>query len=544
MIERINTATPKLRKGSLLIPGINADLVKADDKAISAQFDNGKTESHDWPDLTARSVERLLHLTVDSDSADDHLAAGIFLLSVGGASVPRDSAAAEAFFDKAKALGAAIDRYLDPLAAAAFASAKTLIEEARGAETPRPQQGEKFAAAEHALAAIEKKYEKAPWLAAHKDDIASALAAAKSGVAESEAERLYAEASKLFEKKELFDLKPLIEKLKTSYPKTRPVTDAARKPTFAEMLKATETLGKFITVRQDGKGDFTSIQAAIDAAPANSLVEIQDSRTYSEKIEIPKEMSGLALRGRSGCWPVVTSAGCRSPFPVLVRLAAPRVTLDRLVLAHVNAAGQGPSCVRAESGPFHVRRCVVIGRNGVYAFSMGAPGEIDGSLVAGAHPTLERRLSSRDSIWLVGLYGLSPGSRIENAVICDPFPFPQCELWRCTIVGPAKLKDQGTHVLDCIVLGEVESPNAGNRIEHCDILGKPAFVDLARPGKGCFSADPQFRDPDNFDYRLKPTSPCRKKASDGGDIGCRYTPEMIEVLEKALELRKKGIIKF
>jgi hypothetical protein len=43
---------------------------------------------------------------------------------------------------------------------------------------------------------------------------------------------------------------------------------------------------------------------------------------------------------------------------------------------------------------------------------------------------------------------------------------------------------------------------------------------------------------------LKPTSPCRKKASDGGDIGCRYTPEMMEVLEKALELRKKGIVKF
>jgi hypothetical protein len=32
--------------------------------------------------------------------------------------------------------------------------------------------------------------------------------------------------------------------------------------------------------------------------------------------------------------------------------------------------------------------------------------------------------------------------------------------------------------------------------------------------------------------------------SNGGDIGCRYTPEMMEVLEKALELRKKGIIKF
>ena len=48
----------------------------------------------------------------------------------------------------------------------------------------------------------------------------------------------------------------------------------------------------------------------------------------------------------------------------------------------------------------------------------------------------------------------------------------------------------------------------------------------------------------NAAARLKPTSPCRGKASDGGDVGVRYTPEMIEVIKKALELRKKGIIKF
>jgi len=41
-----------------------------------------------------------------------------------------------------------------------------------------------------------------------------------------------------------------------------------------------------------------------------------------------------------------------------------------------------------------------------------------------------------------------------------------------------------------------------------------------------------------------PTSPCIGKASDGGDIGCRYTPEMIEIIQKALELRAKGIIEF
>ncbi|MFH1265290.1 MAG: hypothetical protein ABIK89_06140 [Planctomycetota bacterium] len=45
-------------------------------------------------------------------------------------------------------------------------------------------------------------------------------------------------------------------------------------------------------------------------------------------------------------------------------------------------------------------------------------------------------------------------------------------------------------------------------------------------------------------FGLGPTRPCVRKASDGGDIGCRYTPEMLDMCEKALELRAKGMIKF
>jgi len=29
-----------------------------------------------------------------------------------------------------------------------------------------------------------------------------------------------------------------------------------------------------------------------------------------------------------------------------------------------------------------------------------------------------------------------------------------------------------------------------------------------------------------------------------GDIGCRYTPEMVGLCQKALELRRQGILKF
>jgi hypothetical protein len=75
-------------------------------------------------------------------------------------------------------------------------------------------------------------------------------------------------------------------------------------------------------------------------------------------------------------------------------------------------------------------------------------------------------------------------------------------------------------------------------------MEKPGFLDHAKAGPACLVADPQFRDPENLDYRLKPTSPCRGKASDGGDIGCRFTPEMLEMLKRAHELRRKGTIKF
>jgi hypothetical protein len=42
---------------------------------------------------------------------------------------------------------------------------------------------------------------------------------------------------------------------------------------------------------------------------------------------------------------------------------------------------------------------------------------------------------------------------------------------------------------------------------------------------------------------VKPAGACIGKSSDGGDIGCRWTPEMIGLCKVALELRRKGILK-
>ena len=132
-------------------------------------------------------------------------------------------------------------------------------------------------------------------------------------------------------------------------------------------------------------------------------------------------------------------------------------------------------------------------------------------------------------------------SRIQNVVIGNRCLGGGLELRSCTIAAAVEFNDERVLLVDCIV-SQVKSDKPGGRVEYCNVFG--GFREFAKPGKGCFSAPPQFADPKNLDYRLMPISPCRGKASDGGDLGCRYTPEMIEILRVALELRRRGIIKF
>ena len=81
---------------------------------------------------------------------------------------------------------------------------------------------------------------------------------------------------------------------------------------------------------------------------------------------------------------------------------------------------------------------------------------------------------------------------------------------------------------------------ASTALKNCLIGNVAQTAHTAR----CFAATPRFSDPANFDYRLAPGSPGAGMATDGGDIGCRYTPEMLKMRDIVLELRGTGIIKF
>jgi hypothetical protein len=105
------------------------------------------------------------------------------------------------------------------------------------------------------------------------------------------------------------------------------------------------------------------------------------------------------------------------------------------------------------------------------------------------------------------------------------------------------LGGQPSVVSDSIVLG-VTSSKASARILRCALFGDRPFGGLARPGQECHFHKPEFIDPRKLDFRLKRNSPGHGLASDGGDLGCRFTHEMAQLRALALELRKRRVIDF
>ncbi|MFH1924059.1 MAG: protein kinase, partial [Planctomycetota bacterium] len=315
IIAKINTADPRLRTADLLIRGVGRNLVKAQEDGLTAELRNRKTEHIPWPEIGPQAFDNLIELVGTPEDSADRLAAGVLALA------SKDPAAAEKLFEQAQSLGAEIGPYLAPLASAAFARASELLD------------GKEFTQADAAIASLEAKYAGIPWFASNEQTVAAARKAAKAGIAkDEEAEKLYEEAARLLAEKELFDVKALVEKLRGEYADTKVVRTRGRRPSLLDLQNAVADVPKAITVRLDGSGDFTTIQAAIDAAPSQSLIEIGDDGPYHEKILIPKDKYELRVRGKKGCWPVVTAAELPpGPLP-LVAVEGTFAFLERLVL--------------------------------------------------------------------------------------------------------------------------------------------------------------------------------------------------------------------
>ena len=76
-----------------------------------------------------------------------------------------------------------------------------------------------------------------------------------------------------------------------------------------EVKATTQAAAKTLTVAADGSGDFSSVQAAIDAVPDGNqnrlLIQIQPG-TYKERITIPKGKTFITLRGDDAAKTILT----------------------------------------------------------------------------------------------------------------------------------------------------------------------------------------------------------------------------------------------
>ena len=514
IIDRANKLKPWLRRGPAVVPGtreiktVGVQITKAGEKSVTVTEvtvrDQISTDKP-WSKLNNKEVGKLLKVSISDDSTDDQLAAGLLALARS------DAAAAEDHFDKAKSLGAKTRRYLGPLAAAAFARVNNLMDK------------KKFTEADAALKAFEKKYAETPWIDSHEKD----LTATRARVSEAAAEKLYARGVKLLKQRRFTDLNAIVKKLAKDYASSRVVIDENRKPSFMEMELAAAGHSRLIAVSKSGKAKYKTIQAAIKDTPPKSVIEIIDSATYSEELIIPKDKESLTIRGKHGAWPVIETPG--------ISIRAPRATIQQVVII-----GQ---VVVSRVDSFSLRQVISIAKNNCLAG--GNQCELDTCFLSGnvgaGYKQQPKELSVRNSFILRGKVEAGKVD-FNNVLVAGKMKAGTTKLQSCTLLDGIRSGSEEFTLLDSIV-SYVEDSRGDSRIEHCNVFGKGCLL-LAKAGKGCISKDPKFRDPKKSDYRLQPGSPCRKKASDGKDLGFRQTPEMAEIFKKAMELRKEGVIKF
>jgi len=506
MIDRIKTADPPLTKFALQVRGANGELIDADQRGMTARLKGDKTESLAWRDLTPKAVHELAVLVIDDQRAGDWLTAGLLAM------IADDTPRAEKHFQKARSLGASIDSYLGTLGAAALGRAAKLLEE------------DQLAEAEAELARVEADYGDTPWFAENARVVEAMRVTIREEADAASAERLYAEAVERFQRGDLFELRDRIETLRADYPNAPLLTDPERKPAFSELEQAVASLGERVVVRADGQGDYISIQQAVDAVKPNTLIEIEDAGPYNERIVVPREKQGLTIRGVKDCWPIVTSMGPIRDFDVLVSVFAAETTLQRLILVHGTPAGDRPSCLAVEAPACRLRSTLVCVQGLPEGFrTQFGNGECQvENCIFLANGMLRSRVVFRNCLML------------GDAMHADR----ACELRHCTLGKDLTLVHPSSVVVDCIVR-KINVHQGGHRVDNCIVAGA-----LPPGSTNSANAAPRFRDPMSFDFSLMPNSPGVKKASDGGDVGCEYPPEMADLCKQALQLHKQSAIKF
>jgi len=517
--ERATVAKPWLRRQTILARDgtvkMGGERVTAADEThltvtvIDKQGE--RAERRAWGRLEGAVVRSILTQVVNRKSAEDCLAAGVIALTW------KQAADAERYFEAAARLGVKIDRYVEPIATAALADVQKLLAAGKHRE------------ALDGIARIRAKYAK--WSADHRGALDAALARAKSGIAEAEAQQHIAAARKLAKSRSVsdrWDLKLALDEIRGKYAGSAAVRNSAAE------LKAWEAavadLGAFLAVGKEGDGRLRTVQEGVNAAGERSLVEIQDDGPYYEKLVIPEGAAELVLRGKAGCWPVIASRR-EDGIGILVdarkiedrkkRERAGTLTLSRLILAHAAPSGTKQACLSV-ARPVALRNVAVV----MYGKGLWVRGtlSIEDSFLLTA--PLGGRATAVNCLWIGGVE--IGGTRFDRCTMLG------------TVTGPTT---GGVAFSDCIV-HTIRSPGTYShwekvQLRNCNVFAKAPFDGKVRQGKMWFADRPRFRDPHRLNYMPAANSVHWKRG-----VGCRYTPEMLEMANRLVQLRKQSIVKF
>ena len=352
------------------------------------------------------------------------------------------------------------------------------------------------------------------------------------------------------------EVEKIAAKIRTYFP-TPAMKEATRR--LIEDRRKPFKNARVITVQQDGKGDFTSIQAAVSAAQPGEQVRIEDDGTYREYVSIGEP--NLLLTAGRGRHPTLASEPGKGGLMVHssgkgtcivglrlhgkerlgIRFDAPSgvVALCETIGWADGLSSVGGECVfLANTFSATEGMAVVLGRGSPNFVAFNAMLGNERGVYFGVPLHRERPTVFAHNMFYANKHVLTSSPKtmlIHNVLIGS----------ECALAPPNKITLR--------VLGNVFWNNKTNDIKAFKLpsaSGYPTVIsdyNLFQPRPDCVTwrlasgtgtykewqeqlrqdlhslqGDPKFVDPANHDFRLRPDSPCRGAGPNGTDIGIHW----------------------
>jgi hypothetical protein len=226
-------------------------------------------------------------------------------------------------------------------------------------------------------------------------------------------------------------------------------------------------------VAADGSTDYEEIGEALDEAQAGDVILIKPG-IYEEAIEIDEDAGPFTLIGENPARTVIDADG---------EYAAITLKSDGNRVSGLTIKGGESHGIYIPGGKQKIDYCLIIdnGDRGIYVSTMagGGSADIDHCTVA------DNKVS--------GIYCTNEDDKttITNCIFAD---------------------NHRSLVYDGDGLNLV--------VKNSCVRSADAESDEAPAGSDNIRKDPQFKDQENGNYKLKPGSPCEKAAKDGSNMGC------------------------